>query len=175
MQQPVTPTKGPAADKYIKTVDYLSARWGLSLPRRDALWSPSKVPHGDSVEEQVVGRIKFLSFKNEDALDCALEAFEQNALLICQGWKYKPDADHDVLPRRDSTTSASLAGGSFLRRSTIDPMIVTKLMESLLDFVKQAAERVKRDLDYVTNPDGSVQCRCCSGRNASYASLTCLQ
>lgn len=160
MQQPETPTKGRAVEKFIRTIDSLSARWSLPLPRRDALSSPSKVLREDSAEEQVIARIKFLSFKNEAALDYALHEFEKNAVLICQGWTFKPNADQDVLPRRASTTSASLASGSFLRRSTLDPAIVTELLGNLLEVVKQAAERVKRDLEHVTNADGSLQCRC---------------
>lgn len=160
MQQPETPTKRLAADKLFKTIDHLSAQWGLPLPRRNASNSPSKIQREDSVEEQIVARLKFLSFKNEAALDSALEAFEQNAALICQGWKFKPNADHDVLPRRNS---ASLASGSFIRRSVTDPLIVAELLESLLDLVKQAAEQVKRDLEQVTNTDGSFKCRCHSG------------
>ena len=173
MQQPETPTKRLAADKFVKTVDYLCTRWGLSLPRRDALSSPSKVLREDSVEEQVIARIKFLSFKDEAALDSAVEAFERNAGLICQGWKWKPDADHDLLPRRDPTTSAWLASGSFIRRSVTDPVVMTELMESLLHVVKEAAEQVKKDLEHVTNADGSSKCRCCSGCSVFHASLTC--
>lgn len=173
MQQPETPTKRLAADKFSKTIHHLSARWGLPLPRRDALSSPSKILREDSPEEQIIARIKFLTFKNEAALDSALETFEKNAALICQGWKFKPNADRDVLPRRDSATSASLASGSFIRRSIIDPVVVTELLESLLEVLKQAAERVKRDLGHATNADGSFNCRCCSGRNISHASLTC--
>lgn len=162
MQQPTTPTKGPAADKLIKTIDHLSARWGLPLPRRDALWSPSKVPHDQCVEEKVVARIKFLSFKNQNALDNALDAFERYAMNISQGWRFKPNADHDVLPRRDSVTSGSLAGGNFLRRSNVDPLIVTELMEILLELVDQAVERVKRDQDNVANHGGYLRGRFCS-------------
>lgn len=173
MQQPETPTKRLATDKFLKTVDHLYIRWGLSLPRRDALSSPSKILREDSVEEQVVARIKYLSFKDETALDSAVEAFERNAALICQGWKWKPDADHDLLPRRDSTTSASLASGSFIRRSVTDPVVMTELMERLLDVVKQAAERVKKDHEHVTNTDGSFNSRCCSDRSVYHALLTC--
>lgn len=157
MQQPETPTKGRAADKFTKTIDYLSARWGLALPKRDELSSPSKVRHEGSVEEQVVARIKFLSFKNEDALELALQAFERQAVLICRGWKYKPNADDDLLPRRGSNTSASLASGIFLRRTATEPTTLTELLGALLDAVKEAAERVKKDLEYVTNNDGSLQ------------------
>ena len=163
MQQPETPTKRLAADKLLRTIDHLSAQWGLPLPRRNALSSPSKNQREGSVEEQIIARIKFLSFKNEAALDSALEAFEQNAALICLGWKFKPNADHDVLPRRDSAFSASLASGSFIRRSVTDPLIVTELLESLLDLVKQAAEQVKRDLEHITNTDGTFKRWCCFG------------
>lgn len=151
MQPPTTPTKGPAADKLIRTIDHLSARWGLPLP--------SKVPHDQCVEEKVVACIKFLSFKNQDALDYALDAFERHAMPLCQGWKFKPNAEQDVLPRRGSIASGSLADGDFMRRSTLDPLIVTELMESLLVLVDQAVERVKRDQDHVANHGGYLRCR----------------
>jgi hypothetical protein len=169
MQQPITPTKEPAAaHKLIRTIDHLSARWGLSLPTRDAQWTPSKSLHEQSVEEKIVARIKFLIFKNQHALDHALEEFERNAVLISQGWKFKPKADQDVLPRRNSTASW-LVGGHFLRRSAVDPGMLDELMKALLHLVDDAAKQVKRNLDQVTNNEGPIQGQFCSIGNAYFA------
>lgn len=159
MQPPTTPTKGPAADKLLQTTDELSARWGLPLPKRAAQWSPSKVPLEQNVGEKVVARIRFLVFKNQIALDRALEAFEQKAAHTCQGWKVKPGADDDVLPRRNSRTSGPLAGGGFLRKLVADPRIVNDLMETLLDLLDRAADGVKRDQERAPYHDGSALAR----------------
>ena len=167
MKPPVTPTKEPANDKLIKTIDQLSARWGLPLPRRDAQWSPSKSALEQSVEEKVVGRIKFLSFKGPTALDKALEAFERKAVLISQGWIFKPHADHDLLPRRSSTAAGSLPGSTFLRRSNADPRIVNELMKTLFEYVDQAADQVKRTQEQVANHDGSALGRFCFSFSAN--------
>jgi hypothetical protein len=158
MQQPATPTKGAAAETLTRTIDHLSARWGLLLPMRDAQWSPSKDPHEQCIEEKIVARIKFLIFKNQSALGNALEGFEQSAMLISNGWKFKPKAEEGVLPLRESASGSSLAGGGgFLQRTTVDPHILTELMQNLLDFVDQAAERVKRNLDHGTSNDGTAK------------------
>lgn len=163
MHQPATPTKGAAAEKLTKTIDHFSARWGLLLPRQDAQWSPSKNPHEQCIEEKIVARIKFLIFKNQNALENALEGFEQSAMLISKGWKFKPKADDGVLPLRESATGSSLAGGGgFLRRTAVDPHIINELMESLFSFVDQAAERVKKNLDQGTSNDGAAKGWFCS-------------
>ena len=134
---PKTPSK---ADDGIESLKQsLSARWGIQLPRRDAVWSPS---HRDPkrLEEKICTFIQLLYFRG-GALDLAISNFEKNAVHIDSEWQFKPRAETDVLPHRQ--LSVDTPEDTFLRkRSELPKKATHKLTESLLHHLTLVKSRV---------------------------------
>ena len=143
MEAPKTPTK--ARDDGINSiVKSLCSKWGLKLPIRDTPWSPSKIPHPGAVEERVLVRIRFLFFKDRDALDSAVKQFEDHAPYVFSEWKFKPQAELEVLPSLPSSESALRRDSALLRDDvTVTERVTAELAENLLHCLDQAAELVR--------------------------------
>ena len=148
MEAPKTPskTRDDGINSIVKT---LCAKWGLKLPIRDTPWSPSKIPHPGAVEEKVLGKIRFLYFKDRDALDGAIKQFEEHAHYIYSKWKFKPRAELDVLPSLAPSESA-LRRDSARRRDdvTVSEGVTAELAENLLHCLDQAAELVRLRVEF---------------------------
>ena len=148
MEAPQTPTKtrNDGINSLAKT---LCTKWGLKLPIRDTPWSPSKIPHPDAIEEKVLGRIRFLYFKDRDALINAIEEFEEHAPYIYSEWMFKPRAELDVLPSLAPSESA-LRTESALRRDDVtrSERVTAELAENLLECLDQAAELVRLRVEF---------------------------
>lgn len=147
---PKTPTKKD--DELTLITNTLSAKWGLRFPLRGPLWSPSQIVHPNSSGEQVLSRLKFLSFKDKEALQYALNHFEGQAGetrsgIQCSQWVHKPQAEMDVIPRR-SPHSKPLDRNSFLKRMEIDEATASKLMDDLLKILDRVTACVRQKTDF---------------------------
>lgn len=146
---PKTPTKQD--DELTLITNALSAKWNLKFPLRGPLWSPSRIKHPESSGEQVLSRLRFLSFKNKEALQYALTHFEGQAgetrSGVCSQWIHKPQAEMDVIPSR-SRPSNPVDQNSFLKRIEIDEATASKLMETLLQNLDRVAACVKQKTDF---------------------------
>ena len=137
---PQTPTKAKANDDIERTKQSLSIRWGIRLPERDSLWSPSRSDQ-HKLEEKISNMIQFLYFK-DGALDVAIKNFEGNAVNIQSEWVYKPRADADVIPNRG--VSKHQKRETFLqKRGDLPAPAVKELTESLLHHLLLIVDRVK--------------------------------
>ena len=145
MLLPQTPKK---ADEGISLIARsLSARWGLHIPPRNELYSPSRDSRPERVEDQVHARIRFLYYQNKDALQYALDQFDKYAIVAFSQWQFKPHADLSVLPSRSAQDSA-LQRDAFLKRPEISEDAAAGLTQSLLRFLSNVADRVKLNIDY---------------------------
>ena len=145
MSFPCTPKK---ADEGISViVRDLSAKWSLQIPPRSELYSPARDSRPERVEDQVYSRIRYLYYRNRDALNYAIDKFEKYAPMVFSQWQFKPHGDLDVLPIR-STHDSALRRDSFLRRSEITEDAAAELTRSLLRFLDDVAARVKSNVDY---------------------------
>ena len=144
MFPPRTPTKGSKADDEINAViQTLSAKWGLQLPVRDALWSPSRSTVNPG-ENNVYQRVKYLYWKDKKALDCAVAEFERRAKT---NWVPKPHADPDVLPSR--SIRPSTRHDTFLKkRSAIGDKEAAELTNVLVDVLKTVTEKITAGVPY---------------------------
>ncbi len=133
---PRTPSK--ADDGIERVKQSLSTRWGIRFPVRHA--TPSK-RNKTLVEEKILDLIQFLYFK-EGALDHAIGQFERNAPQIVSHWQFKPHGESDVLPSLAHAESA-LKQDFLKKRHDLLPQAVTELTESLKDFLRNVADRVK--------------------------------
>lgn len=148
MEAPRTPTK--SRDDGINTIaKKLCAKWGLKLPIRDTPWSPSKISHPGAIEEKVLARIRFLYFKDREALDEAVKQFEDHAPYIYSEWFFKPQAELNVLPSLAPSDSA-LRRETALRRDdvTVSACVAAALAENLLHCLDQAAELVRLRVEF---------------------------
>lgn len=144
---PRTPIRND--DALTSITDALSAKWNLRFPLRGPLWSPSQVKSPYSSGEQVLSRLRFLSFKNKDALQYALIYFEGQAGETRSGiqWVHKPQAEMDVIPRRSSPPNP-LDNNTFLKRVEIDEATASKLMENLLQILDRVTACVRQNKDF---------------------------
>lgn len=145
-----TPTK--KNDELTSITNELSAKWNLRFPHRGPLWSPSQIKNPNSSGEQVLSRLKFLSFKNQEALQYALLHFKTHAGEIlsgihCEQWMHKPQAEWDVIPRR-YPPSKQLDDKSFLKRNDIDEVTASRLMDNLLQILDRVTACVRQKTDF---------------------------
>ena len=140
---PSTPTKGSWADDGINTlIQKVSASWNLQLPVRDASWSPSRNT-GNSGENDIYQRVKYLWWKDKDALNCAVAEFERRA---SSNWVSKPHADPDVLPSR--SVRPSTRHDTFLKKRSISDKEAAELRNVLVDVLRTVTEKVTGGLPY---------------------------
>ena len=145
MSLPQTPKK---ADEGISgIIRDLSARWALQIPPRNEPYSPSRDSRPERVEDQVHFGIKWLYYRNRDALDFAIAQFEKHAVGLSSQWQFKPYGDLDVLPVRSADDSA-LRRDSFLKRLEITEDAAADLIKSLLRFLTDVMARVRSNVDY---------------------------
>ena len=145
MFSPSTPTRGSKADDEINTViQGLSAKWGLQLPVRDALWSPSKSTV-NAGENNVYQRVKYLYWKDKRALNCAVAEFERRARTN-SNWVPKPHADPDVLPSR--SIRPSTRHDTFLKKRSFSDKEAAALTNVLVDVLKTVTEKIAAGLPY---------------------------
>jgi hypothetical protein len=97
MDSPRTPTKSVTINK---VVDSLNSKWGLEIPVRQELTSPSKAASRDTTEGIILKRIQFLCWKEPNGLKQALASFDANATKASSEWVFKAHADPDHLPHR---------------------------------------------------------------------------
>ena len=142
MSNPTTPTK--RGDRINEIAEGLGAKWGLRLPIKNAPYSPSKVPNPDSEGEQILRRIRYLFWKDSDGLQRALARFDQHAQHIFSEWRFKPNAETDVLPSRGLSRNI-LQGDSFLKRKEISEPMVVSLSSALLRFLVQEQGPIPND------------------------------
>lgn len=135
---PNTPKR--ADDGVERLKQSLSAKWGITLPLRDSTWSPSR-RDPNRPEEQISTRLHFLYYKGE-AAEVAIEQFERQATKVFSKWQYKPQADPDVLPSRESSTSI-LRRDFLQRREEVPPEAVKELTQTLLHHLVLISNRVK--------------------------------
>lgn len=137
MFPPRTPTKGSKADDEINTlIQNLSASWNLQLPVRDASWSPSRSTVNPG-ENDIYQRVKYLYWKDKQALDRAVAEFERRART---NWVPKPRADPDVLPSR--SIRPSTRHDTFLKKQCISDKEAAELRNVLVDVLKTVTEKV---------------------------------
>ena len=158
MSLPQTPKKVDEGISII--IRDLSAKWNLQIPPRSELYSPSRDSRPERVEDQVYGRIRYLYYRNKDALDYAIDKFEKYAPMVFSQWQFKPLGDLDVLPTR-STHDSALRHDSFLRRPEMTEDAVVALTQGLLRFLDDIAARVKLNVDYKdpNEPQGTIYTR----------------
>ena len=138
--QPLPRTPSKADDGIESVKQSLSVKWGIQLPRRGSVWSPS---HRDPkrLEEKICTFIQLLYFRG-GALDLAISSFEENAVHIYSEWQYKPRAETDVLPNRQ--LSVDTPDETFLLKRTELPKNATNLLtETLLHHLTLVVTRVK--------------------------------
>ena len=135
MSVPVTPKKTKKGDEIIEIAKSLNSKWGLSLPIRDGILSPSKVLNRGGKAAQVYQRIRLLYFKDADALTRVLNDFELRAPHIYSQWIYKPSADSDALPFKDR--EKSLLRSVSENSVDISEENATKLLDTLLYLLSQ--------------------------------------
>ena len=142
MFPPRTPTKAIKADDEINArIQSLSASWSLQLPIRDASWSPSRNPV-NSEEKQIYERVRWLYFKDEQALNYAIREFERYA---SSNWVAKPLADPDVLPSRGLRRSIQ---NDFLKKRKMNDEEAAELRKVLFAVLKNITEKVKARIPY---------------------------
>lgn len=137
MNPPTTPTKkGEGVNRLLRT---LNTRWGLRLPVKDMPYSPSKVLDPEARGERIYQKIRFLYFKNEDALQWARKQFEDHAQQQPpSNWIFKPLGDPDTLPVR--RPSGSLLRRDLSTRFNVSEAAHDSLEETLLRFLDKAIE-----------------------------------
>ncbi|MCJ1473561.1 hypothetical protein MMC13_002212 [Lambiella insularis] len=135
MSLPTTPSK--KGEEINRIVWDLNSKWGLELPIRSAPQSPSKIPNPHGRAEKICNRIRFLFFRDNEALQTACKRFDHHAKQISAQWIYKPRADTDTLPSR--ATGSSLQNESWLKRNDVDENTRNALEETLLRFLTEAA------------------------------------
>ena len=140
---PSTPTKGSKEHNEINSViQNLSTSWNLDLPVRDASWSPSRNTAG-SGENEIYQRVKFLYWKDKQALNCAVAEFERRAK---SNWVQKPRADPGVLPSR--SVRSSTRRDTFLKKRSISDEEAADLRNVLVDVLESVSKKVKEGKPY---------------------------
>lgn len=143
MFSPETPTK---VDEGIAAIARsLSAKWGLDIPLLVNEHTPSRHSHPGRVGDRVYHRIRFLFYRNKDGLQHALDQFEEHAVVAFSHWKFKSQADLDVLPSR-STFDSALRNDSFLKRSKISEEAAAELLKSLLRFLTDVTDGARAEV-----------------------------
>lgn len=140
MINPHTPSK-KGEDEVSRILKDLSDRWGLYFPPRDQTWSPS-LARPDSVEDRIRFRIKFLYFKDKNALNHVLHDFDKHANELCSKWQYKPKGQRDVIPSRPPPESA-VRRDAFLKRDSHRAEALEEMMQCLDHLTRDVVDRVK--------------------------------
>ena len=108
MLAPTSPKKKP--DELNELLDGLSVEYGLSFPPKDERYSPSRRPSPEKAESAIVGHLRFLYYRDQNALRHALDRFHKDTASASTNWVWKPKADPGVLP------------SSKPRKTTVPPM-----------------------------------------------------
>jgi len=137
MNPPTTPTK--KGEEVNRLLQSLNTRWGLRLPVRNTPYSPSKTVNPEGRSERIYQKIRFLYFKNEDALQWARTQFEDHAQQQQPSkWIFKPLGDTDTLPVR--RPSDSLLHRDSYARFNVSEATLDSLEETLLHFLDKAID-----------------------------------
>ena len=137
MSVPTTPTKqGEDINRLLRS---LNTEWGLRLPVRDKPISPSKIPRRDRRGERIYQKIRYLSFKNPEALQVACAQFETHAKQQESLWVYKPHAETDILPSRPAAEFL-LRKKAYSRFNEVSEVDRDALEETLLRFLDEAVK-----------------------------------
>jgi len=144
MHPPNTPTK--SHDHLNSIVRSLSAKWSLPLPIRETPWSPSRIVNPDNSEEKVLTRLRFLYFKNPEALNGVIAGFEEWAQPAISEWKWKPQQDRGTIPT--SAVGANvLPRNSFLKTVDIPQSVIHDLLTYLLRLLDDEIYLVKARIE----------------------------
>ena len=140
MLHPTTPSKADNDIESLKTS--LSAKWGIKLPPRDLVSSPSQRDL-TRMEDRIHECMRFLYWKKDGSLGYAIDQFEEHAATVYSDWQFKPRGEQDVIPTRE--VSKSRLKKDFLhKRAPLGETAVEDLTESLWNNLSQIAERVKK-------------------------------
>ena len=137
MSVPTTPTKqGQDINRLLRS---LNTEYGLTLPVRDAPISPSKIPRHDRRDERIYQKIRYLSFKDPQALQLACSHFKIHAKQQESLWVYKPHAETDTLPSQPSAGFLS-HNGAYPKLNDVYKVDTGALEETLLRFLDEAVD-----------------------------------
>ena len=139
MLHPTTPSKADNDIEGFKTS--LNAKWGIRLPPRDLVLSPSRRDLSRT-EDRILGCMQFLYWK-EGALKYAIDQFERHAESVYSKWQFKPRGEIDVVPTREAS-EGGLKRDFLHKRVSLGDDAVKDLTESLWNSLSQIAERVKK-------------------------------
>ncbi|KAL8781213.1 MAG: hypothetical protein Q9213_006106 [Squamulea squamosa] len=140
MSLSATPT---GADDEIRRITLdLSAKWSLRFPQ-PGLRSPAK-RNNENPEEQVLSRLRYLYFRNRNALNQAIDCFERIAPELLAGWIVKNHAEPDVLPSR-TRSGAARQDNYLFKRPALNDKQASDLMQALLRYLIEAVENVRKD------------------------------
>lgn len=153
MSVPATPTNSKVNEEIKNIIDTLNTQCRLQLPARGQVWSPSKV-NKDSTDDYVHELIRFLFFKDRNALHECIFSFKQNATTRRSGWLHKPHGAPDVIPFRtrgqDSRRAEKLE-----QEVERDEKDAAGLKSDLLDELKTVYDCVRRGESYSKGKAGS--------------------
>lgn len=145
MEAPSTPQR--LRDPIEDMKQLLSTEWGLGLPVRPPVSSPSE-RNRHAVDEKIYSYIHFLYYSKSSpdraALYYAIALFRQEARVILSQWQSKPQAEAGVIPIRQDVTGL----GFLHHRDELDDDTSRDLVQRLEFILGTIADKVKSNQPY---------------------------
>ena len=146
MSFPTTPSK--KGEELNQLLFSLNSRWNLNLPVRHDPISPSKVPNKEGRGEKIFHCIRFLFYRNPDALHVAIAGFEKHAYQRQQQQQQsaridKVNAEAETLLLR-AFSDRRVQNSGWLKSNNLSDVDTEALKDALLHFLNTAGEKPQR-------------------------------